>query len=398
MTLLLLAIVLVSRDENVVFILAYTAVATIYLISFSEIPRFFFDPMVFSGVIHFPLRLFQDLFLLLLFNKFLNHTNILNKRIVYMIVVIYLIPIMLMVIPGIFGKTDIAYHLLIIKVAAPLVALPMGYGLLLSVLIKSKFEKRILVPSSTLLFILQLNDLFNFWKVIETYYTVKFYIPFVICLLIFIYLYRIIQESREKDLLSARNQIVMQVAHDIKSPVAAITTAYECLDNNPEMAKKILEVGVERLNSITKSILPGHNKKVDFDLSEYLETTIQEKNYEIVAEMKTGLRILAKKNDIQRVVSNLLDNAFEANTSGKIYIKSYLDSKKNIISIKDTGNGIPSEVLRNLGKVGNTYGKENGSGLGLSFMVAVMKENDAKFIIDSKSTGTEIKLIFDSIL
>ena len=68
----------ITRNRSGIALLAYSIISTIYLISFSEIPRLFFDPVLMSGGIHFPLRLLQDLALIYLLNCFYGFDG--NKK------------------------------------------------------------------------------------------------------------------------------------------------------------------------------------------------------------------------------------------------------------------------------------------------------------------------------
>lgn len=229
-------------------------------------------------------------------------------------------------------------------------------------------------------------------------YTVKFYIPFIVMFLIYIFLQRKIKDIQINEVFAAKHLITMQVAHDIKSPVTAINVASENIELNPQVAQEILNTSVERLNSITDSLLPGYNKPEIFNIVESISNTIKEKEFPIDFQEQSSFYINANKTDFERVISNILNNAHEAKPiNNKIRIKIKNTAKEIYIIVLDTGPGIPKKVLNNLGEIGNTFGKKTGSGLGLSHMVSFIRENGGKFKINSDQSGTEIKMTFKKV-
>ena len=185
----------------------------------------------------------------------------------------------------------------------------------------------------------------------------------------------------------------MQVAHDLKSPLTCIDVAYDYIDSDKHSAKSILKLSMERLNEIVYTLTPGHNTLQEFDLKTSLLKIINEKRYKVHHEL-ISFQVNAKRIDIERMISNLLDNAFESTSNCNIFLTMNVNDNSVQLVIKDNGPGIPDSVLQNIGKIGNTYGKINGSGLGLSFMDFVMDEHGFKYQINASKNGTEIILVF----
>lgn len=63
-----------------------------------------------------------------------------------------------------------------------------------------------------------------------------------------------------------------------------------------------------------------------------------------------------------------------------------------LITLKDNGPGIPDEVIKNLGKLGNTYNKVGGSGLGLFYLHETILSLNGEYSIRNYSDGAEINL------
>ena len=91
--------------------------------------------------------------------------------------------------------------------------------------------------------------------------------------------------------------------------------------------------------------------------------------------------VFADREQIQRVIYNLLDNAVKfVPEAGKIWIETTLSYNKVLISIKNNGEGIPQEELlyiwNRFHKGDKSRGKDKtGMGLGLSIVKQILKNH-----------------------
>jgi hypothetical protein len=115
-------------------------------------------------------------------------------------------------------------------------------------------------------------------------------------------------------------------------------------------------------------------------------------------------------SDLQRILSNLINNAVEAITHEGLITISLKTEKSQparqtasdtspreadylILSIEDNGKGIPESVLDKLGQVGVSYDKTTGTGLGLPHAIETMKKYHGDLQIASGlGKGTKIML------
>lgn len=201
------------------------------------------------------------------------------------------------------------------------------------------------------------------------------------------------------DILSKQNEILKkteilkistQVAHDIRSPLAAINVAISDVSFIPENKRVMIRNASQRINEIAnnlllqaKSNIPELNQNND-DIKVYselvfvvLENIITEKRYEYNKE-KINIQLNVSESaydsfsDInlgifKRILSNLINNCIDAIDSNGSVIVGLISTNKFVeISIQDNGCGIPQEFLATVMEPGVSFNKKNGAGLGLA--------------------------------
>lgn len=210
--------------------------------------------------------------------------------------------------------------------------------------------------------------------------------------------------------------ITSQVAHDIRSPLAALKVISASGDLSTE-EKLVLKAAVERVHDIANTLAGKGNKKTESTIqensnqivspSQLLEKVIQEKKvqYRPKSGIKIQLELIrdfssyfvqANAVTLERMISNLIDNAVESiEDSGDIIVHFAVSEDLLKITIQDNGKGIPSELIGKLGDRGVTYGKKNGSGLGLFHAKSAMSSWKGNLEIQSTlGRGTSIILSF----
>ena len=107
---------------------------------------------------------------------------------------------------------------------------------------------------------------------------------------------------------------------------------------------------------------------------------------------------------LDEMVHNLCDNAIKYNKpGGQVIVSTYSKDGKAVLSIKDTGIGIPqkhqSHVFERFYRVDKSHSREiGGTGLGLSIVKHGASFHNAKVSLTSEEgVGTEIILSFNMI-
>jgi signal transduction histidine kinase len=108
-----------------------------------------------------------------------------------------------------------------------------------------------------------------------------------------------------------------------------------------------------------------------------------------------ALRINMQQDLLRVAVFHVLKNAVEASTDGgTITVITYRDGDKIVLSVSDSGYGIPQEDVENVFKPFFST-KERGFGMGLPLVRQIVSEHLGTLIIESKpGNGSTFKLEF----
>lgn len=227
------------------------------------------------------------------------------------------------------------------------------------------------------------------------------------------------QKLREEQRsLEQIRRLQTQVAHDIRSPLAALTVAVSQLkEGASEDSQQLLRRAADRIKEIATDLL-DQNRRAESDLlaterngtsapiAWLVHDVVAEKRLqhstraiEIVAtveEQGRGLFVAANQGELKRVLSNLIDNAAEASLPrGCVFIRVGTANQHVLLSVSDIGKGIPAEILPRLGEQGFTHDKPGGSGLGLYHARTFLAQCGGTLAIRSEigvGTTVEIKL------
>lgn len=203
--------------------------------------------------------------------------------------------------------------------------------------------------------------------------------------------------SELRRLENLRRELVANVSHELKTPLAAIKAYAETLrlgavndpDNNLAFVRRI-EEQADRLHELILDILQIarlEQGQETFDigpvsLAEVVDDTVQQfantaaaKQIELRAELPTGgLVALADDEGVRTILSNLIDNALKYTPSGgRVTIRGTGADEMVVLEIADTGIGIASQdqarIFERFYRVDKARSRElGGTGLGLSIV------------------------------
>jgi len=193
----------------------------------------------------------------------------------------------------------------------------------------------------------------------------------------------------------AWREMARQVAHEIKNPLTPMKLSLQFLqkairEKSPDV-KQISErvagnlVGqIDHLSNIATEFsqfanLGNYNPEL-FDLQTLLKDVVQlydmQEHVNVKWEMLPfSLMLKADKTQVNRLFTNLFQNAVEASPKGEdieIIITEELRPNSVIISLADNGVGIPESVQPNIFRPNFTT-KSAGTGLGLAICKAIVE-------------------------
>lgn len=191
-----------------------------------------------------------------------------------------------------------------------------------------------------------------------------------------------------------------KIAHDIRSPLEALKVA-----SSNEGGKELVDMAVSRIETIANDLLDQtRNQKtvVKDEISKIVEKLCHEK--QLVWKNSADISVDNQLNKsfkvdvrLSRILSNLMNNSWEASQRGNIQINVKLIEEKDAVkvSLKDNGIGMNSFQLQKVLKDGGSIGKEKGNAIGVSSAIQFMKQLGGELQIESSpGQGTQVLLIF----
>jgi len=231
------------------------------------------------------------------------------------------------------------------------------------------------------------------------------------------------QKLREEQRsLEQIRRLQAQVAHDIRSPLAALDVAVDVLqEGTPEESRRILRNAASRIRDIANDLIEDNRQAAPSQsaahgtidapsvqlLSSLIEEVTSEKRLQyasstsieieaVLGKETYGLFAQVQGRELKRALSNLIDNAVEAiPDAGKVTVHITAEDSQCVLSVSDNGKGIPDELLPHLGEHGFSHGKPNGNGLGLYQARSSVERWGGKLYIRSTvGIGTTVELRF----
>ena len=137
--------------------------------------------------------------------------------------------------------------------------------------------------------------------------------------------------------------------------------------------------------------------KVVEDISQSVVEYVESKGLELIFDTDTEEKYMAFDADkVERIMLNLISNAIKFTKSdGKIYVNMYDKEGTIVISVRDTGIGIPlekhKEVFERFIQVDKSLTrKREGSGIGLSLVKSLVEMHGGKIYLNKEITqGSE---------
>jgi len=227
-----------------------------------------------------------------------------------------------------------------------------------------------------------------------------------------------ISEQTEKmtrlDRLNIIGEMAAGIAHEIRNPMTTVRGLLQFMGTKQEFTKQKENIDLminelDRANSIITEFLSLAKNRV-MELSENNLNTIIQAIYPLLqadalcndCEIKLNLsnlpNVSVDQNSIRQLILNMVRNGLDAMPEGgTINISTNINGEKVLLSIKDSGLGMPWEIKEKLGTPFFTT-KEDGTGLGLAICYRIVQLHAAILSVESQpGEGTTFTIEFNHV-
>jgi len=212
-------------------------------------------------------------------------------------------------------------------------------------------------------------------------------------------------------------------AHELRTPITSLQTIVETNSINQE-TQKALERQIKRLVTLTQDLLLLSRVESGLQEAKLQEICLNDLVADVEEELmpvamnaqvllssnipiESYLYIQGNEGQIYRMLLNLVSNAIKYTPeSGEVIINLTTNDHQGLITIKDTGIGIPTSDIPH---IFNRFYRVNadrsrhtgGSGLGLAIALAIVQTHKGKLEVESSinhgSTFTVILPLFSKV-
>ncbi|MDR3560699.1 MAG: ATP-binding protein [Negativicutes bacterium] len=212
------------------------------------------------------------------------------------------------------------------------------------------------------------------------------------------------------DRLNLIGEMAAIIGHEVRNPLTFVRGYLQFFEDKSVFGQYKENLGLmieelDRANSIITEFLSlaknkktalraGNLKNILLAIRPLLDVEAIQRGHELDLELQDTPDILMDENQIRQMVINLVRNGLEAMVKpGRMSIKTIVDGDTVVFSVKDSGIGIPAEIMEKIGTPFFTT-KENGSGLGLTVTSRIAERHQALIQFASSPGETTVAICF----
>lgn len=222
------------------------------------------------------------------------------------------------------------------------------------------------------------------------------------------------QELLEAERLATIGRMASSISHDLRHSLAAIVANAEFLcesrltsDQREELYQEV-RIAVNSMTDLIDSLLEFSRTRESLrpsygSVKETVDRVVQSVRTHPdfhrvqISVTQTGNSIgWFDARKLERALYNLLSNACEAVPAEVGHIEVSLREIRNAVEIRvsDNGRGIPESIRERLFEPFVSYGKENGTGLGLTVVHKIVQDHGGDVSVEKTSeTGTVFRVV-----
>ena len=207
--------------------------------------------------------------------------------------------------------------------------------------------------------------------------------------------------EKEKQLRTS----LFKITHEIKNPIAVCKSYLDMFDINNKDHTRYIDIIKEEMNIILlllQDFLSMNKIKIEKDILDInllledivnqFESVLKEKKIKLKYNISQDeVLIEGDYNRLNQVLINIIKNSIEAIENEGIISIDYKIEENFKIIIEDNGVGIPPEELEKIKEPFYTT-KKNGTGLGVSLSVEIIKAHNGNILYQSLKKGTRVTI------
>jgi len=217
---------------------------------------------------------------------------------------------------------------------------------------------------------------------------------------------RVLEHLIQAEKMTAVGTLVSGIGHEINNPLYVVLAAAEALADEQDLARcraygnEILKQAkdiAETVKNLSRYAQPGarHDlQRVDVNASiagavRLARRSLRDDRIEIKTTTSPAPDILARPEEIQQVIFNVVRNAIQA-IAGKGLIEIHTAQKGDCVTVRieDTGTGIPNEHLKRVfDPFFTTKGPDEGEGLGLYIVRQIVTRYRGTIDVENAAGG-----------
>jgi len=224
----------------------------------------------------------------------------------------------------------------------------------------------------------------------------------------------------EQERNTERLQFFTNITHELRTPLTLIIGPLEEMMQDNTLSKKVKEkIGMihrssEQLKGLITQLLEfrkteTHNRQLVVMLQDLAETVSKiGRNFSelntnthlryIINIVDTPQKMYYDENFVTTILNNLMSNAVKYTQRGEIELSLTGDEQKAVVTVRDTGYGIPSDALPHIFdryyQVKSAH-QASGTGIGLALVKSLCELHDVDIQVSSEEDqGTTFTLTF----
>ena len=224
-----------------------------------------------------------------------------------------------------------------------------------------------------------------------------------------------IDVTDEHETAASFRELIVNAAHELRTPAAVIAQAVQALEGQDDETLRndlhqMLERQAARLRRLTSDLVDlgkiadeaSADLREPVVLADVIQAALEaapppDGHTVVVEDVEEGLAVLARESLLERVLVNLLTNAFRYG-GPTVSISARRNGRRVIVDVADDGEGVPEDARASLFQPFRRGVKRHpeASGLGLAIVEGLMRQMGGSVAFRPGDPGAVFELTLDA--